>query len=250
MPAPDGKALAGPLFEVAAPHNGPARVAREYTPSGLGLVVKIDHASKPGESSRDVDLHLDLPRVDVCPVARRPPAAREHQARAGRRKVEDRLRSAGRVLLHPPRHEHDEHAIATRHGASDHLGIVRAPARSRSALEAASFATLCSRQTATTSQPRSSACSTMSLPVAGRPDDANPHGTLQRAPSIEHRGQCCAAPMLRGVGEAPARASKPPSAPGSRSCLDPRVVPAVRSPTADVRAHRWTRRASLTGRES
>ena len=124
-------------------------------------------AKRARRASGAGDLHerFELPRVHVLAVARDVPPAREHQPRPGRRVVEHRLGRSRRVAVDAPRDEHDQHPVAPRDRPRDDLAVVR---RSRNTVmrpvNASSFSTLSSRQTPTTSWPRSSACWTMYCP--------------------------------------------------------------------------------------
>jgi hypothetical protein len=52
VPAPYWQALALPFFEGASTHDGPAAVAREYSPTRFDLVVEICNADKPCEAPK------------------------------------------------------------------------------------------------------------------------------------------------------------------------------------------------------
>src|SRR5215218_6020711 len=78
-PTPYGQALALALLEVAPTHDGPPRVAREYPPAGLDLIVEVCEASEARQRTADLDERLELPRVHVLAVARDVPPAREHE---------------------------------------------------------------------------------------------------------------------------------------------------------------------------
>src|SRR5215467_12142210 len=53
VPAPHGQALAVALLEVAPAHDGPERVAGEYAPGRLHLVVEVCEASETRERAED-----------------------------------------------------------------------------------------------------------------------------------------------------------------------------------------------------
>jgi hypothetical protein len=98
-----------------------ANTRRQASTWSSSSTRRASRASPP----RTVTRNLTLPGVDVLAVARDVPPAREHEARTRTRGVENRLGRSGRVLLDPPRGEHDEHPIAPCNGALDHLAVVR-----------------------------------------------------------------------------------------------------------------------------
>src|SRR3990172_2128142 len=112
VPAPHGQALALALLEVAAAHDGPARVAGKHPPARFHLVVDVHDASESSERAGDLHERLELPRIHVLAVARDVPPAREHEACPRTRVVEHRLGRSRRVLMDPPPDQHDEHPVA------------------------------------------------------------------------------------------------------------------------------------------
>src|SRR5205823_8798200 len=111
-PAPHGQSMAPALLEAAAAHAGPPRVAGEHPPARLYLVVEVGEASETRERAEDLHDRLELPRIDVLPVARDVPPARKHEARARRRVVEHGLGRSRRVSVHASRDQYDEHPVA------------------------------------------------------------------------------------------------------------------------------------------
>jgi hypothetical protein len=124
VPAPHGQALALALLEVAPAHDSPRRVAGKDAPAGLDLVVEVGEAGEARERAADLHERFELPRVHVLPVARDVPPTREHEARPRGRVVEHRLGRSRRVPVHASRDEHDEHPVAPRDRALDHLTVV------------------------------------------------------------------------------------------------------------------------------
>jgi hypothetical protein len=102
-----------------------ARVAGEHAPARLHLVVEVGEASEAREPAADLHERFELPRVHVLAVARDVPPAREHEVRPRSRVVEHRLDRSRRVLVDPPRDQHDEHPVAPGDRALDDLGVVR-----------------------------------------------------------------------------------------------------------------------------
>src|SRR5437764_15389229 len=100
MAAPDRQSLALALLAVAAADDGPPRVALEYSPARLHLVVEVREASEPREPAADLDERSELPGVDVLSVAGDVPPARENEPRVGPGVLEHRLRRAGGVVVH------------------------------------------------------------------------------------------------------------------------------------------------------
>src|SRR5213075_96743 len=80
VPAPHGQALTLAFLQVAAAHDGPARVAREHTPASLHLVAEVGEASKTRERAADLHDRLEFAGVHILAVARDVPPAREYEA--------------------------------------------------------------------------------------------------------------------------------------------------------------------------
>jgi hypothetical protein len=89
------------------------------------LVVQVGEAGETRERTDHLDHRSELPRVDVLAVAADVPAAREDEARARRRMVEDGLGRACRVPVHSPRDEHHEHPVTSSNRPADYRAIVR-----------------------------------------------------------------------------------------------------------------------------
>ena len=135
-------------------------------------------------------------QAPVLAVAGDAPSAREHQPRFGLGVVEDRLGRYRRVAMDSPRDEHDEHSVAALDSPPDDLAVIGGAGQDVDLpSNSASLSTLPSRQTATTSCPRSSACWTMYFPrFPGRTDDGDPHGTLVTATARARAGYSVAPP--------------------------------------------------------
>jgi hypothetical protein len=125
VPAPHGQTLALALLEVAATHDGPARVAREYLPARVDLVVEVREADDACETTAEADEKLEPPRIDVVAIETDVPPARGHQPRPRLSVVEHRLRRSRRVMVDAPRHKYHEHAIAPRDRSLYDLAVIR-----------------------------------------------------------------------------------------------------------------------------
>jgi hypothetical protein len=131
VPAPDGKALALALLEIATAHDSPPRVAGEHPPACLDLVVEVGEAREACERTEDAHYRPELPWVHILPVSRDVPPAREHEARSRMRMVEYRLGCSRRVSVDATRDQHDEHAVTPSDGALDDLRVVRSSRNDR-----------------------------------------------------------------------------------------------------------------------
>jgi hypothetical protein len=125
VPAPHGQTLALALLEVAATHDGRARVAREYLPARVDLVVEVREADDACETTAEADEKLEPPRIDVVAIETDVPPAREHQPRPRLSVVEHRLRRSRRVMVDAPRDKYHEHAIAPRDRSLYDLAVIR-----------------------------------------------------------------------------------------------------------------------------
>jgi hypothetical protein len=122
--APHWETLGLALFEVTPADDGPARFACKHSPARLDLVVEVSEARKTRERAGDLHDRLELPGVHVLAVARDVPSAREDEACPWGRVVKNRLGRSRRVPVDAPWDEHDEHSVASLHGAFDDIAVI------------------------------------------------------------------------------------------------------------------------------
>ena len=125
MPAPYGKAVALPFFEVAAADYGPPSVARKDPSACFHLIVDVSSVEHPPNPSGSLHNQLEGPRVHVLTIPPDVPATREDKARARAGIIKYSLRRSRRVLVNPPRDQHGKHPVAPFNRVLDHLTVVR-----------------------------------------------------------------------------------------------------------------------------
>jgi hypothetical protein len=107
------KALTVALLQVAATRDRPLGVAGEDPPARLHLVVNVHDTGKLREPPEHGHGQRELPGVHVFPIAGDVPATGEHQPGTRTCVVEHSLGGTGGVVVHPPRHQHRKHGVAS-----------------------------------------------------------------------------------------------------------------------------------------